>query len=203
MAMNTTLRFPTFAALIAVASLAACSDEPRGTPESAASEPIPVNRAAAAPVDALEAAVAMGVFNAHEPVPGLLTAGQITEAQMDALVQAGFKTFVSLRLPTEEGAGWEEAYAAQRGIAFTRVPVGGAEGLTRANAEAVDQILKAAGEGKTALYCGSANRVGALLALRAHWLEGAAPDQAMALGRAAGMKSLEPEVAKLLAAGTP
>jgi protein tyrosine phosphatase (PTP) superfamily phosphohydrolase (DUF442 family) len=203
MAMNTTLRFPTPAALLALASLAACSDAPREAPESAASEPIPVTTSAAAPVNALEAATAMGVFNAREPVPGLLTAGQLTESQMEALIQAGFTTFVSLRLPTEDGAGWEEAFAARRGVSFTRVPVDGRVGLTRANAEAVDLILEAAGDGKTALYCGSANRVGALLAMRALWLEGATPDQAMALGRAAGMTSLEPDVAKLLAAGTP
>ncbi|HSW29601.1 MAG TPA: hypothetical protein VLH75_08995 [Longimicrobiales bacterium] len=201
--MTTTLRFPTLASLLALAPLAACSDAPRQAPDSAASEPIPVTTSAAAPVDALEVATAMGVFNAHEPAPGLLTAGQLTEAQMDALIQAGFETFVSLRLPTEDGAGWEEAFAARRGVSFTRVPVSGPEGLTRANAEAVDQILKAAGDGKTALYCGSANRVGALLAMRAHWLEGATPEQALAVGRAAGMKSLEPDVARLLASGTP
>lgn len=201
--MNIPLRFPTLAALFALATLAACSDAPRQAPESAASEPVPVTTSAASPVGALEAATAMGVFNAHEPVPGLLTAGQLTEAQMEALIQAGFKTFVSLRLPTEDGAGWEEAYAARRRVSFTRVPVDGRVGLTRANAEAVDLILKAAGDGKTALYCGSANRVGALLAMRALWLEGATPDQAIALGRAAGLTSLEPDVARLLAAGTP
>ncbi|MHB1194444.1 MAG: protein tyrosine phosphatase family protein [Longimicrobiales bacterium] len=203
MAMNTPLRFPTLAAFLALATFAACSDAPREAPESAASEPVPVTRSAAAPVNALEAATAIGVFNAHEPVPGLLTAGQLTESQMEALIQAGFKTFVSLRLPSEDGAGWEEAYAARRGVSFTRVPVDGRAGLTRANAEAVDLILKAASDGKTALYCGSANRVGALLAMRAHWLEGATPEEAMALGRAAGMRSMEPDVARLLAAGTP
>ena len=135
-------------------------------------------------------------------MPGLLTAGQISQAQLDALAQRGYTTFVSLRLPDEDGAGWEEAYAAQRGVSFERIPVAHAEGLTRENVEALDRALKAVGEGKTVLYCGSANRVGALLALRASWLEGATPEEAMALGRAAGMTRLEPDVARLLGGGT-
>ncbi len=203
--MTTANRLPLFAALLALASFAGCSDEPRQAPEAlpATSASASGPTKTAAPINALEAATAMGVFNAHEPVPGLLTSSQLTEAQMDALVRAGFTTFISLRFPTERGAGWEEAYAARRGVSFSRVPVDGTAGLTPANAQAVDQIVKAAGDGKTALYCGSANRVGALLAMRAHWLEGATPDQAMAVGRAAGMRSLEPDVARLLGLGTP
>lgn len=202
-AMNTTLRFPALAALLALASVAACSDASRGSAGAGAESapPVPVNAPAGAPATDLDAALALGVPNAHEAVPGLLTSGQISQAQFDALAQAGFATFISLRPPTEEGAGWEEAYAAQRGIAFTRIPVNHAEGLTRQNAEALDRALKAAGTGKTVLYCGSANRAGALLALRAAWLEGATPQDALALGRAAGLRGLEPDVARLL--GTP
>lgn len=194
--MTRSLPLQAFATVLALAPLAGCSDAPRPAPE-AASEPVPVVSAAAAASD-LEAALAMGVPNAHEPAPGLLTAGQVTQAQMEALAAAGYTTFISLRLPTEEGAGWEEAYAAQSGLSFARIPVGGPEGLTRENAEALDHVLKAAGDGKTLLYCGSANRVGALLAMRAHWLGGATPEEAMALGKAAGMTRLEPDVARLL-----
>lgn len=193
-------RIPTLLALLSFAVLAACSDAPAPASD-AASEPVPVV-STAAPTANLDAALALGVPYAHEPAPGFLTSGQISQAQMDALAQAGYTTFISLRLPTEEGAGWEEEYAAQHGLSFTRIPVGGAEGLTRENAEALDHVLKAAGEGKTALYCGSANRVGALLAMRAHWLDGATPEEAMAVGKAAGMTRLETEVARLLG-GTP
>jgi uncharacterized protein (TIGR01244 family) len=198
--MQTTLRYPALLALLALASFAACSDAPRETPEAApaTSQPVP----AAAPATGLDAALALGVPNAREPVPGLLTSGQISQAQLDALAQGGYTTFVSLRPPTEEGADWEEAYAAQRGVSFTRIPVAHAAGLTRENVEALDRVLKAAGDGKTVLYCGSGNRVGALLALRAAWLQGATPEQAMALGRAAGLTSLEPDVARLLSGGT-
>jgi len=193
------MRIPRFApTLVALLLLSqACSDaEPRETPGAApaAAEPAPVLLGSSA----LEAAVALGVLNVHEPAPGLLTAGQITEAQMEALAAAGYQTFVSLRFPTEQGAGWEEAYAAERRVFFVRLPIAGAEDLTRANVEALDQILDAAG-GPVVVYCGSANRVGALVALRARWMDGAPAEDALALGRAAGLTQLEPSVAGLLA----
>jgi len=192
---------PTLPFLVAlVPFVVACFDNtPRATPEAAgaASEPA----AAAAPASALETATALGVPNAHEPTPGLLTAGQITEAQLDGLARAGYTTFVSLRLSDEEGAGWEEAYASGRGVNFTRIPVAGAEGLTRENVEALDRILDAAGDMPVVVYCGSGNRAGALLALRARWLDGATTEEALALGRAAGMTRLEPVVAQLLGSG--
>ena len=52
---------------------------------------------------------ALGVPYASVPDAGLLCAGQISPEQMDALHAAGFKTFISLRVAAENGAGWEEA----------------------------------------------------------------------------------------------
>ena len=200
--MSTRMPIPLVACLLLASG--ACSNEAPGeSPEAAAAaaEPAPVPLRSSA----LEAAVALGVPNAHEPAPGLLTSGQITQTQMDALVAAGYKTFVSLRYPTEQGAGWEEAYAAERQTWFVRLAIAGAQDLTRANVEALDQILDAAGGGPVVVYCGSANRVGALLALRARWMDGAPPEDALALGKAAGLTRLEPDVARLLAptGGTP
>lgn len=209
--MRTPQAYPILTA--ALCFLAACSDStPRAAPESApaAGQPAAAAAPAAAPAPAAEgspllaAAVAAGVLNAHEPAPGLLTSGQITREQMDALADAGYKTFVSLRFPTEQGAGWEEAYASERKVWFVRLPIEGAADLTRANVEALDQTLDAASDGPVAIYCGSSNRVGAMLALRARWMDGAPPEDALALGKAAGLTRLEPEVARLLGlAGTP
>lgn len=142
-------------------------------------------------------AVALGVPNAREPVHGLVTAGQPTPDQLDGLAAAGYTRFISLRPATESGAGWEEARAGAD-WAFTRIPVSGAADLTRANVEALDRILDEANGSPTVLYCGSGNRVGALLALRAYWLDGASPTDALELGRAAGLTRLEPAVVALL-----
>jgi protein tyrosine phosphatase (PTP) superfamily phosphohydrolase (DUF442 family) len=146
---------------------------------------------------ALADAVALGVSNAREPLPGLLTAGQPTPDQLDGLVAAGFTRFISLRSATESGAGWEEERSGAEWT-FKRIPVSGADDLTRANVEALDRVLDEAGGAPTVLYCGSGNRVGALLALRAYWLDGASPADAIELGRDAGLTRLEPAVLALL-----
>ncbi len=154
---------------------------------------------AAATAPTLEAATALGVPNARMPLPGIVAAGQITQAQLDGLVAAGYHTFVSLRPAAEAGAGWEESYlgSGSGSPSFVRIPVAGAQDLTRAAVEGLDRLLERAGEG-TVVYCGSGNRVGALLALRARWLEGATAEEALELGRSAGMTRLEPAVAALL-----
>lgn len=149
----------------------------------------------------LDLARRLGVPNAREPIPGLLTSAQPTPDQLAALVDAGHRNVVSLRPPQERGAGWEEAFASDRDVAFTRIPVHGAAGLTREAVEELDRVLRSAGDQPTLLYCASSNRVGALLALRASWIEGAPASEALALGRAAGMRSLEGAVARLLAGG--
>jgi protein tyrosine phosphatase (PTP) superfamily phosphohydrolase (DUF442 family) len=193
--MRSFIRSSTLAAFLLLAG--ACSKS--APPEAQEAAPAATRAApAAVPSPVLQSASALGIANAHEPLPGLLTAGQIDQAQFDGLAQAGFTTFVSLRLPDEEGAGWEEAYAKERGLSFTRLPIAGADGLTRANVEALDHILRATGASHTVLYCGSANRVGALLALRAGWLGGSTAQDALALGRAAGLTRLEADVARLL-----
>jgi len=135
------------------------------------------------------------------PSPGLITAGQPTEEQLDALAAAGVTRFVSLRLADERGAGWEEAHAVGADYEFDRLPIAGADALTRENVEALAEILNDGGDEPTLLYCGSSNRVGALLALKAYWMDGVAADAALEIGREAGMTRLEASVRELMEEG--
>lgn len=141
---------------------------------------------------------ALGVPNVAEPLPHLVTAGQPDPAQLHGMAQAGFTHFISLRLADETGAGWEEEHAADMGLDFHRLPVAGSDGLTRENVEALAHLLDQVGDEPTVLYCGSSNRVGALLALKAYWLDGASPEEAFRLGENAGMTRLAPEVGQIL-----
>jgi len=177
----------------AMAAIAVACTEPANEAPSRPEEVSP-----SAPT--LEQVQAIGVPNTGMPLDDLVTAGQPTQEQLSALVDLGYTNFVSLRPETEEGAGWEEGIAADEGIHFTRIPVAGAEGLTRENVLELDRVLDEAEEEQTVLYCSSSNRVGALLALRAYWLEGADPQAALELGRRAGLSRLEPQVTELLAA---
>jgi protein tyrosine phosphatase (PTP) superfamily phosphohydrolase (DUF442 family) len=144
------------------------------------------------------AVAALGVQNVAEPVPNLITAAQPTRAQADELVSMGYENFISLQFAEESGAGWEESGIPGAGGRFARISVGGPDDLTRENVEALARVLEEAGGEQTVLYCASSNRVGALLALKAYWMDGADAADALALGRAAGMRALEPSVRRLL-----
>lgn len=143
----------------------------------------------------------LGVQNVAEPLPGLITAAQPSQEQVEELRGMGYDQFISLQLTEEAGAGWEEAAIPGSGGEFARIPVAGPDDLTRENVEALDALLATQGDEETVLYCASSNRVGALLALRAFWLEGADPEEALSLGRRAGMRGLEPAVQEIMAQG--
>jgi protein tyrosine phosphatase (PTP) superfamily phosphohydrolase (DUF442 family) len=177
---------------VTVTAMGGCdaSPEEEGAPSAELTTPAPT----------LADVQAVGIQNTAMPLDNLVTTGQPTEEQLFALVDLGYTNFISLRPPTEEGAGWEEGIASDEGIQFARIPVDGAQGLTRENVLELDRLLGQAGDEGTVVYDSSGNRVGALLALRAYWLEGADPQAALDLGRRAGLSGLEPTVSELLAA---
>ncbi len=183
---------------LALVLSAACGGAPAPASGDGASDAAAPSASAGAALPSLEEARSLRIPNANQPHPLLLTAGALTPEGMEALAESGYSSFISLRSPEEDGSGWEEEFAASSGVAFQRVTVAGAAGLTRENVEALDALLDEAGDDPTVLYCGSSNRVGALLALRAHWLDGIDPDSALALGRASGLSGLEPAVAGLM-----
>jgi len=140
----------------------------------------------------------LGVRNGTILTDNLLAAGQVTESQFEELVDMGYTNFISLRPTSENGAGWEEAHVVDDDVTFTRIPVAGAGGLTRENVMALNEILEEASSENTVLYCASSNRVGGLLALKAYWLDGVEPDDALEIGRQAGLTGLESAVQELL-----
>jgi uncharacterized protein (TIGR01244 family) len=137
--------------------------------------------------------------NARVPMEGLLSGGQPTQEHLEQAARAGYKTVINLRDPSEGGFEWEEETASRLNMRYVNLPIAGASGLTRENVERFDAALEAGlAEGPVLLHCSSGNRDGALLALREAWLEGADPEKAIALGKAAGLTRLEGEVRKLL-----
>ncbi|MBL8722802.1 MAG: hypothetical protein JNK49_02085 [Planctomycetes bacterium] len=139
---------------------------------------------------------ALQIKNLAVPTPGLITAGQPTEAQFEALAKLGVKRYVCLRPDGEAGTGFEAEKAKALGVEFVRLPVAGADDLTADQARALAQALT--GAGPAVVACGSSNRVGALLALKAFFVDGKSADEALQFGKAAGLKALEPEVQKRL-----
>ncbi len=142
--------------------------------------------------------------NARIPIDGVLSGGQPTKDQIAAAGSAGYKTVINLRLDTEPGFEWEAAAVKAAGMAYVSIPVAGAAGLTKDNVIRLDAALKeAAANGPILLHCGSGNRIGAMLALRAAWVEGKDPAAALDYGKASGLTGLEAAVKSMLEIAEP
>lgn len=133
------------------------------------------------------------------PEPGRLVGGQPTSAQLKAAAGDGLKWVVDLRLASEDHGFDEPAVAAEYGLTYVSFPIAGEQDLTRENTEKLYQLLEEAGEAPMLVHCASGNRVGALMALGAVWLQNISVDEALALGRRWGLTRMEPVVIKLLA----
>lgn len=169
------------------------------TKEAGPATPAPATPPAATPqtpADAVAPALdlaqlqATQVKNIAMPAPGLVTAGQATEAQMEQLAKLGIKQVICLRAADEQGTGWEEAKAKELGLSFLRLPVKGNDDVTVANAEQLAAALAAGGGQPAMVCCGSSNRVGALLAMKAFHVDGKPADEALQFGQAAGLKAM-------------
>jgi len=139
----------------------------------------------------------LGIDGAVLIEPGLVSSGQFDEAQFSKLPELGYRTVIQLRPATEKGTGWEEAKATELGLTFIRIPVGGGNDLTEANARALDVALQSR-NGGALVACASGNRVGGLLALRAYYCEKKTAEEALQVGMVAGLGRAEPAVRRAL-----
>ncbi|MEY4932324.1 MAG: hypothetical protein RLZZ403_644 [Pseudomonadota bacterium] len=137
--------------------------------------------------------------NRKDPLEGITSAGQPTSEQFSAAATEGFKTVIDLRPASEDHGLDEKATVEKLGMRYVTLPVNGAKDVTYANAAALDKLLAEA-KGPVLLHCGSGNRAGALLALRAK-LKGADDETALALGVASGVTGLQPTVIERIKAG--
>lgn len=153
-------------------------------------------------------AIAAGVVGAVEPMPplknlsqpepGRYAAGAVTSADVPALQRAGIRHVIDLRVDTETPDFDEAAAIRGAGIGYYALPIAGPEALDRATVDKLDALLAASVGQPTLLHCGSSNRVGAVIALRAGWLQGLSTDAAIAEGRRWGLAGLESEVRRKL-----
>lgn len=135
--------------------------------------------------------------------------GQPSEKDLQLLKERGVATIINLRTaPEMEELPYNEAEAAEElGVEYVHVPVTG-EGATPEAVVQVRAIIEKskADERPVLIHCGSGNRVGYVWAL-VQGMNGVAPEEAIAEGKAAGMRSpaLEEDARKRLAddAGEP
>ena len=134
--------------------------------------------------------------NRGERLENLTTSAQPDAESLKALAESGYTTVIDLRRPSED-RGFDERSAVEGlGMSYVSLPVDGANGITFENAAVLNRFLSEA-EGPVLLHCGSGNRAGALLTL-SEKLKGADDDAALAVGRAGGLRGLEPTVRERL-----
>ena len=116
-------------------------------------------------------------------------AGQPTKADLEEYAKLGVKTVINLRAPAEmEKAGFDEAAAVKAaGMEYLNVPM---SGEIPGDAE-LAKIYAALGvkEQKVLLHCASSNRAGTVWALFRGKQDKLPLEEAIAEGKAAGMKN--------------
>jgi uncharacterized protein (TIGR01244 family) len=117
-------------------------------------------------------------------------AGQPTVADLAEYKKLGVTTVVNLRTAEEmKMAGIDEAAAAKAaGLKYVNVPIGATPPTDSDLARVYAELLKAPRE-KVLLHCASSNRVGMVWAIFRGTQQKVAPEEALAEGKAAGLKS--------------
>ncbi|MCP1338382.1 sulfur transferase domain-containing protein [Idiomarina sp. M1R2S28] len=124
--------------------------------------------------------------------------GTPSNEQLADFADEGGDVVINLLSQKEMTDSEEAAVVTRNGMAYYHVPVNGADGVTLANARLVDRILLKNSDKTVLVHCASSNRVGALMALRAGWLDGMSVENALEVGREHGMTSLEGKVKSML-----
>lgn len=130
--------------------------------------------------------------------PKLAVGGQPTASQLIDAKAMGLKQIINLR-PVSEDAGFDEAATlADMAVGYHCLPISGRADLTLENVRHFDAMLAAVGDAPLLVHCASGNRVGALFALRAAWLQGAEPEVALQVGKTHGLTSMLDAVTEIL-----
>ena len=141
----------------------------------------------------LQAVVASGEVR---PVDGISAAGQPDEAARRVFADRGYAAVIDLRAEHEPRGLDEQAVVERLGMDYVLMPITDTAAINFENARRLDEVLKQYDE-PVLIHCGSSNRVGALLALRAS-LNGADDEGALQAGRDGGLTGLEVRVIEVL-----
>lgn len=131
-------------------------------------------------------------FQAGAMIPAdvrFISSGQPDEVALRSIADAGFTVVVDFRSTNEDRGLDEQKVVEELGMIYATLPISGPSDITFDNAAALNQII-AENEGRVFLHCSSGNRVAALYALREKLL-GAANDDALAVGKVAGLTRFE------------
>ena len=138
----------------------------------------------------------LGIPHEHDLPSGLVTGGQPSLAALEAARDRGVRTIVSLRAPGEPGSDGEQELVESLGLRFVSIPIANDADITEDNAIRVSAAIT--DDATTVLHCGSSNRAGAMVALRAFFEQNQPVDASMEVGRQAGLSRSAGAVEALL-----
>lgn len=143
----------------------------------------------------------LDIPNCCTPGTGLCTGGRPRPEHFAQAKAKGVRTVINLCPPGEACDYDEAAVVSGLGLHYVNIPVAGPADITVDKAKALAQAMAEYSPGHPVLlHCASGNRVGALMAMKARFVDGKSPAEALAEGRAAGLKMLEPLVTQLIGA---
>jgi len=132
-----------------------------------------------------------GFTNPKMPTEKIITGGQPTVADVEKLKAAGVKLIINMRGANERDQSDIKAAAAAAGMRYLNIPITSNNAISAESAKLLDEALASEKDGKVFTHCGSGNRVGAIMALRAYHVEGKTAEEAIAFGKSAGLTRLE------------
>lgn len=129
-----------------------------------------------------------GVVNFTKVDATVACGGETSHEAIAEIAAQGFRTVINLRLPTEPGVLEEEAVVRSAGLSYLHLPMD----PNAPQAETAEQFLAAVADGAVQpvyIHCASANRVGAVWAIKRVVQDGWSRQDAIAEAEAIGMKS--------------
>ena len=194
--------------LLAVMGCGSTQTAPKHVSEDEPVSAKPTETAAAIPPPKHEAAPPdLGVAAAPIDVPkGLLYEGYVlgglpSKAQIDEALAADIESALSLMARDEPGIAELARYATSKGFRYIRFTIAGPEDLSESMAwqfAATLPLLDKPG----IVHSAEGQRVAAIFALKAFFVEERSAEEALAIGRALGMGEFEKHVRSLLNPGS-
>lgn len=139
----------------------------------------------------------INVPNLCTPKPDLLACGLPSQQDLQDAAKKGIKTVINL-CSLEETPPAEPDLVAELGMKYVSIPIRGPMDLTRDATRRLADVMDDCNNHPILIHCRSSNRVGALMTLKEFWFEGKSAEEALALGRSAGLTQLEAGVTEIM-----
>ena len=137
--------------------------------------------------------------NFQVPFDSVLAGGQPTFDQIKQAAETGFKAVINLRTDNElPDPAQERVWVEGAGMKYFHIPISVPKELTPQKAKVFADVLSKPENYPLIVHCKSGNRVGAMFALKAFHIDEMEIEEALLIGKMAGLTKLAPTVKKIL-----